>query len=294
VPDLAEAFAGYLKERRLAANTLASYLHDVGEYLAYLERKGARGPLEADAGAVAGYLGELAARGRSSSTVARHRASLRSFYRYLDRQRLVSRDPTERLDLPRACRGAPTVLSVAEVERLFSGVAGEEPAARRNRAMLEVLYGTGVRVSELCALDLDDLNLEVGYLRCREGGRERVLPVGHPAAKALGAYLQAARPALVRDEAARALFVNQRGQRLTRQGCWKIIKAQAKAVCLEDRLTPHTLRHSFAVHLLENGADLRVVQRLLGHLNAATTQLYAQLAKPGSLRETYAKAHPRA
>ncbi|MGE5553181.1 MAG: tyrosine recombinase [Betaproteobacteria bacterium] len=294
MPDLVQAFANYLRERRLSVSTLESYLHDVGEYLDYLQRQGLQSPLGADAGAVAGYLADLSARGRSTSTVARHLASLRAFYRYLDRQRLVNCDPTENAVAPHLERPTPAILTPAEVEHLLNAAAGDEASDRRDRAMLEVLYATGMRVSELCALNLDDLNLSVGYVRCRQGGRERVLPLGQMAIKALETYVDSARPALVRGREEPSLFVNQRGGRLTRQGCWKIIKARARAANLEDRLTPHTLRHSFAVHLLENGADLRVVQRLLGHVNTAATQFYARLTGLGQLREVYAKAHPRA
>lgn len=292
--NLAAAFAGYLAERRLAANTCEAYLRDLADYLAYLQRGAALGAQEADGGTIAAYLAHLAAEGRSASTVARHLASLRAFYRYLDRERLVRRDPTETVSQPRAEREAPAVLAADEVVRLLSSVEGDEPAQRRDRAMLEVLYGAGLRVSELCALDLDDLNLSVGFVRCREGGRERVVPLGRLAIRALQAYVGEARAALTRGGDERSLFVNQRGARLTRQGCWKIIGARAKAAGLEGRLTPHTLRHSFAVHLLENGADLRAVQKMLGHVNAATTQVYAKLTGVGQLREVYTKAHPRA
>lgn len=293
--DLVEAFAAHLSERRLSANTRESYLHDIGDYLGYLEANGLTDPTAADLDSVTRYLEALTAQGRSPSTVARHLASLRAFYRYLDRERLVERDPTEGVATPRTERGTPAVLSPAEVERLLKAVDGEEVADRRDRAMLEVLYGTGMRVSELCALDLGDLNLAVGYVRCREGQRERVVPLGRLATKAVQSYLDGAWTVLVGDEpGTQALFLNQRGGRLTRQGCWKIIKARAKEAGLEGRLTPHTLRHSFAVHLLENGADLRSVQRMLGHLNAATTQVYARLTAVGQLREVYAKAHPRA
>lgn len=291
--NLSEGFAGYLRERRLAANTRESYLRDLGEYLTYLERLVETDVLRADRGTVSGYLEHLKGLGRSPGTVARHLASLRSFYRFLDRERLVERDPTEDIAPPRTERAAPAVLSPAEVERLLEAANGEEPADRRDRAILEVLYGTGLRVSELCGLDVADLNLSVGYVRCREANRERVVPLGRLAVRALDVYLTQARRVLVRGEVP-ALFVNQRGGRLTRQGCWKIIRARAEAVRLGKRLTPHALRHSFAVHLLENGADLRAVQKMLGHVNAATTQAYARLTGVGQLREVYAKAHPRA
>ncbi len=294
MPDLAKSFAGHLAECRLSANTRESYLHDVVDYLSYLERNRLGTPLGVDAAAVTSYLGHLEARGRSPSTVARHLASLRAFYRYLYRERLIERDPTEKVPAPRAERAAPSVLTPDEVERLLRAAAGHKAGDRRDLAMLEVLYGAGIRVSELCALDVDDLNLSIGYVRCREESRERVVPLGRLALKALEDYLALARPELLKGREERALFVNQRGGRLTRQGCWKIIKARARAANLEERLTPHTLRHSFAVHLLENGADLKAVQKMLGHVNAATTQIYARATRVGQLREVYAKAHPRA
>lgn len=297
MPDLAVAFTGYLEERRLSANTRESYQRDVRSFLAYLAGTGGRSPLAADPATISAYLATLREQGRSPSTVARNLASLRAFYRFLDRQRLIAEDPTERTPTPRATREAPAVLTPAEVERLLAGAEGDQPADRRDRALLEVLYGTGVRVSELCALDVEHLNLSVGYVRCGEGGqggRERVIPLGRPAVKAVQLYLTEARATFLAGRSEAALFLNQRGGRLTRQGCWKILKARARGVGLEDRLTPHTLRHSFAVHLLENGADVRAVQKMLGHVNAATTQVYARLTGLGQLREVYAKAHPRA
>ncbi|MGE5508025.1 MAG: site-specific tyrosine recombinase [Chitinophagales bacterium] len=291
--NLAEAFGSYLSERRLTRNTRECYLRDVTDFLVYLGR-GGRGALEADAAGVTGYLETLRSQGRSPATLARHLASLRAFYHYLDRERLIARDPTEDVAPPKAERVNPLVLTPEEVERLLAGAADDDPASWRDRAMLEVLYGTGLRVSELCALDVGDVGLSVGFVKCREGSRERVIPLGRMALAALEKYLNEGRPALTGDPSEAALFVNQRGGRLTRQGCWKIIKGRARAAGITAKLTPHTLRHSFAVHLLENGADLRAVQKMLGHVSPSTTQVYARMTVAGQLREVYAKAHPRA
>lgn len=290
---MASAFESYLSERRLSRNTRECYLRDVSGFLTHLAGAG-RGALEVDLAGVTAYLEILRSRGRSPATLARNLASLRAFYHFLDRERLIDRDPTEDVKPPKAERGTPLVLTAEEVERLLGGAGGDEPADERDRAMLEVLYGTGLRVSELCALDVPDVSLSVGFVKCREGSRERVVPLGRMALAALESYLKVGRVALVGDPAEFALFVNQRGGRLTRQGCWKIIKARARRAGVSARLTPHTLRHSFAVHLLENGADLRAVQKMLGHVSPTTTQVYARMTGAGQLREVYAKAHPRA
>ncbi len=289
-----DSFLVYLSaERGLATNTLSSYGRDLRDFARFLASLGvtveAAGPSH-----VTAYLVEMQRRGRSPATVARRLAALRSFYHFLAAEGMAEADPTLDVETPRLPRRLPRVLSVREVERLL-GMADEgTPAGLRDRAMLELLYASGLRVSELIGLDVAHVNLAVGYLRCLgKGGKERIVPVGTPARQALLAYLERGRPGLIRGRATGALFVNRSGRRLTRQGFWKIIKKYARRARLERPVTPHTLRHSFATHLIENGADLRSVQEMLGHADIATTQIYTHL-HPAHLKEVYARSHPRA
>lgn len=294
--DLAGKYLSYLvEERRLSRNTRESYQRDLENYLSFLREFGRSRPESADNRDIQSYLTYLSGEGKSSSTVARHLASLRSFYTYLDRLRLVDRNPALEVDPPKSERQAPRVLGIEEVERLLRQEARADASGNRDRALLEVLYGSGIKVSELIELDVTDLELEMGYLRAGRGGRsERVVPLGRAAITALTAYTQGgARNALLRDEQCTALFLNHHGQRLTRQGCWKILKACAVHAGIVKDITPNVLRHSFAAHLVTNGADLRSVQEMLGHKNIATTQVYARMGK-AKLREVYSKAHPRA
>lgn len=294
--DLAREYLSYLvEERRLSQNTRESYQRDLEQFLSFLAGSGRSRPEQVETRDIQSYLLFLSNGGKSASTMARHLASLRSFYAYLDRQRYVDRNPTLEVETPRCERRLPQVLSLEEVERLVSQEGRDEAGGARDRAMLEVLYGSGVKVSELVELDLADLDLGMGYLRAGRGGRnERVVPLGRPAAAALQAYTEGGgREALLRQGTSQALFLNHHGERLTRQGCWKILKACAAHAGITLELTPNVLRHSFAAHLVVGGADLRSVQEMLGHKNIATTQVYARMSK-SRLREVYAKAHPRA
>jgi integrase/recombinase XerD len=230
----------------------------------------------------------------SDATVARVLAAVRGLHRYLLREGEARTDPSEPIGSMRVPRAIPKALSKDEVEQLLSAVPSDGAPAARDRAMLEVLYAAGLRISELTALDVDDIDLDIATIRCiGKGSKERVVPIGRAAVEALGAYLTQARPGLVRKRANAALFVNQRGQRLTRQGCWKLLKRYAERANLTRRISPHTLRHSFATHLLDHGADIRVVQELLGHASVSTTQVYT-LTSQEKLRKVYDSAHPRA
>ncbi|MGI6357305.1 MAG: site-specific tyrosine recombinase XerD [Bacillota bacterium] len=293
--QLVEDYLAYLSvERGLAKNTLAAYGRDLRAYVRFLHSHSLTRLSDTSRETVRAYLEQLHNRGRAASTISRNLAAIKSFYQFMVREDRLSVDPTEHLQSPKVEKRLPHVMSLTEVEALLSQPSSDEPASQRDKAMLEVLYATGIRVSELVSLDTNDINLEVGYLRCLgKGNKERIVPLGSVAIRALSHYLEQGRPKLVRSSGEMALFVNQHGRRLTRQGFWKIIKRYAKEAKIEDSITPHTLRHSFATHLLENGADLRSVQEMLGHADISTTQIYTHVTR-NRLKEVYLKAHPRA
>lgn len=291
---LVRRFIHYLTvERGLARNTLSSYQLDLNQYQVFCQSQGLN-PLGEGRNAVMAYLLKLKKDGRAPATISRHLAALKSFYRFLLNEGVISTDPTVNLESPRMAQRLPRVLTPDEVDRLLAQPRTNTPAGLRDKAMLELLYATGIRVSELVSMDLSDVNLEHGFIRCfGKGARERIIPLGSVAARYVAEYLTRARAKLTRGENASALFVNQQGHRLTRQGFWKIIKKYARQGRIAKVITPHTLRHSFATHLLENGADLRSVQELLGHADIATTQIYTHLTRT-RLREIYDRTHPRA
>jgi integrase/recombinase XerD len=292
-------FLSYLEfERGLARNTLEAYRGDLLQYGRFLDER-ELSALDAGPGDVADFL-EALARGTderppaSPATVHRKSACLRSFYRHLRRDGLLETDPTAVLSSPRRARKLPHVLSRGEVERLLSQPRGTEPAALRDRALLEVMYACGLRASEATGLELDDVDLEEHVLLARgKGSKERFVPIGQAALGALRIYLERGRPALVKQLPETHLFVNFRGGRLTRQGLYKIVRRHAASAGLADRMSPHTLRHTFATHLLAGGCDLRAVQEMLGHADVATTQLYTHLSSE-RLKDVYFRAHPRA
>lgn len=289
-----DRFLHYLAvERGLAENTLASYHHDLQQFASFLSERKA-GVESTTAALIVDYLEGLERKGRKPATISRHLATLKSFYHFLLRERVINQDPTADLESPRLSRRLPRVLSVDEVEFLLGQPHTGRPAGLRDKAMLELIYATGLRVSELVSLNVGQVNLEMGVVRCLgKGQRERMVPMGSIAAYWLRRYLEQARPQMIRSSEDEALFVNHQGQRLTRQGFWKILKKYARQARLDAGITPHTLRHSFATHLLENGADLRVVQELLGHADISTTQVYTHLTRR-HLREVYQRTHPRA
>jgi integrase/recombinase XerD len=292
--QLIHDFITYLGvERGLAVNTLESYGRDLRQYSEYLEADSET--LDAvSRSTVVNYLLHLQGQGKATATIARRLAALKAFYQFLLRERRIHQDPTANLESPKLEKRLPKVLTVREVERLLAQPDPAQPAGMRDRAMLELLYATGIRVSELVSLSVADVNLEMGYLRCSgKGAKERIVPLGSLAIQSCTEYLEKARPRLVKDPSETALFVNHHGHRLTRQGFWKIVKKYADDAKIEKEITPHTLRHSFATHLLENGADLRSVQEMLGHADISTTQIYTHVTK-GRLKEVYARTHPRA
>jgi len=282
-----------LIERGLADNTLAAYRQDLEQFISYMNERN-YDYLQADTNVIFTYLSYLQQQEQhATSTLARKTAALRGFYDFLVREEIILDNPCNLLELPKQALILPDVLSVAEVDKLLTAPDLTKTTGYRDRAMLEVLYGTGLRVSELINLNLGDIDA-LGFVRCLgKGNKERIVPIGSKALHALDQYLTRARPQLVKDAKERALFVNARGKRLTRQGFWKILKAYGKQVGIKITLTPHVLRHSFATHLLANGADLRSVQEMLGHADIATTQIYTHLTKQ-HLRDVYQKTHPRA
>jgi integrase/recombinase XerD len=292
-------FLAYLEfERGLSRNTLDAYRSDLLQYGAWLREHGLE-PLEVRHEHLAAFLGALAEGDAerppaAPATLQRKVACLRSFHRHLRRCDLIVEDPTAHIRPPRQGRRLPEVLSREEVDRLLAQPKGSEPAALRDRALLEVMYACGLRASEAVGLEVADLDFETGVLRARgKGSRERVVPVGSAALRALGAYLRRGRPLLVGLRAEPRLFVNQRGHGLTRQGLYKIVQRYARSAGLEERMSPHTLRHTFATHLLAGGCDLRSVQEMLGHADIATTQLYTHVSAD-RLKDVYFDAHPRA
>jgi integrase/recombinase XerD len=289
-------------ERGLAPNSLAAYRRDLRRYAAYLRRRGITGDVaHVDEAVVAGYVEELqqartddGLRRYKESSIARALAAVRSFHRFCLEEGLLGSDPSEEVGGPRVPQGIPKALTEAEVEALLDAVPGDGPRPRRDRAILEVLYAGGLRISELVGLDLGDVDLYDGLVRVLgKGNKERVAPLGRTAREAVGDYLTTGRPELVGRTTTTALFLNARGGRLTRQGAWLIVRAAGDRAGLSGRLFPHVLRHSCATHMLDRGADIRVVQELLGHASLSTTQVYTKVS-PERLRAVYDAAHPRA
>ena len=296
-----DRFLDYLAvERGLSPNTLEAYRRDLRRYAAYLAERGIADPAAAVEDDIAGFVAHLSSseyrpgHGYRPSSVARALAAVRSFHRFLVMEGEARADPAEGVARPKVPRNLPRPLSVDEVAALVAAPGDDDPVALRDRAILETLYGAGLRISELVALDVDDVDLEEGSVRAvGKGSKERIVPLGRYAVRALEAYRTRSRPALAGPRTRGALFLNTRGGRLTRQGCTNIIKATARRAGIRKRVTPHMLRHSFATHLLEGGADVRVVQELLGHASLATTQIYTLVTKD-RLRDVYFTSHPRA
>lgn len=280
------------KEKKLTENTLASYKRDIEQYKEYLHERKITDINNANKTVILTYLIDMQNRGRADSTISRSLASLRSFYGYMNRKGIIKNDPTLGLEAPKVEKKLPKILTTEEVERLLEQPKCTDLKGYRDKAMLELLYATGIRVSELIDLETEDVNLAMGFIRCR-GVRERVIPFGSIALKSVSEYINKARGFMIKDSDTKTLFVNCNGGKLTRQGFWKIIKYYKEKAGIVSELTPHTLRHSFAAHLLENGADLRSIQEMLGHSDISSTQIYSQILK-NKIKEVYNKAHPRA
>lgn len=279
--------------RHKAENTIESYTRDVNQYLTYLDESGVEDVSLATKKTILSYLLSLQQQGRATSTVSRTLASLRSFYVFLIQNGGAQSDPTSNLEAPHVEKKPPQVLTAAEVELLLAQPVNSDNKGIRDKAMLELLYATGIRVSELINLNITDINLVMNFIRTSNGKKERIVPMGHAAVEAITHYISHARAAMVKSEDEEALFVNCSGVRLSRQGFWKIIKHYQQTAGIETEITPHILRHSFAAHLIENGADLHSVQEMMGHADIASTQVYSKLMN-SHLQDVYAKAHPRA
>lgn len=291
---LVQKFVNFLeRDKCLSTNTLQSYKRDVEQYLSYLQEYNLSNISSTNKSTVIAYLLYLQKKGRATSTISRNLASLRSFYQYISKNKIIDQDPTQELESPKVEKKLPQILSTEEVELLLEQPKCIDLKGYRDKAMLELLYATGIRVSELINLDMSNLNLEMSYIRCIKSNRERIIPIGTIAINALKEYLDKSRNLLIANSDEKSLFVNINGKRLTRQGFWKIIKQYKNLANINKDITPHTLRHSFAAHLLENGADLRSIQEMLGHSDISSTQIYAQLAK-NKIKEIYKKTHPRA
>jgi integrase/recombinase XerD len=285
--------AHLLAERGLARHTVDAYRRDLADFVAYAGRRGANAPDGLHRSTITLYLLGLRRRGLADSSIARRLAAVRGWTGFLLREGALADDPALDLTAARRGRRLPDTLTVDEVERLLAQPRGDGPQALRDRAILELLYAAGLRVGELVGLDVADVHLSVEYVRCvGKGSKERVVPIGAAAVRALQRYLVQARPVLVGRRQTAALFVNRRGGRLTRQSVWSLLRRCARAAAIRKPIHPHTLRHSFATHLLDGGADLRAVQEMLGHASVVTTQIYTHLTR-SRLREVYRRAHPR-
>jgi len=292
--DFIAGYTEYLKtEKRSSDNTVASYVRDVTQFQTYLREAEDAELHQCTSNDVERYMSYMAGKGKSPASVARSVASLKSFYQFLVARGVVEANPARNTTPVRTERKFPQILTGKEVELFLEQPQCVDPKGYRDHAMLELLYATGIRVSELIGLDLQDVNLAAGFIRCENRGRERIIPLYPTAVRALTDYVKDIRPRLLLDPQETALFVNMNGERMSRQGFWKIIKYYQEKAQISKDITPHTLRHSFAAHLLENGADLRSIQEMLGHADISSTQIYSHLVKQ-KLQDVYHKAHPRA
>lgn len=283
-----------LVEKGLAKNTIDSYRRDLISYLEYLNLREIDDISDTNRTIIVSYLISMQKKGKASSSISRACAAIKSFYHFLFTEKYINENPTVNLDTPKLEHRLPRVLSLEEVDRLLEQPDVNTVLGFRDKTMLELLYATGMRVSELISLTVENINLDMGYLRCLgKGSKERILPIGSISAKYLKKYLADIRCKLLKNNETKILFLNYRGKKLSRQGFWKIIKKYSRAANLSKKVTPHTLRHSFATHLLENGADLRAVQEMLGHSDISTTQIYTHITK-NKIKEVYDKTHPRA
>ncbi len=282
-----------LLERGLSPNTRSAYANDLGQFLRLLEAAKVSTWNSVQRNQVLDFLMSRKEKGLSASSISRMFVSIRVFFRYLNEESLMDHDVTEAMDSPRLWKILPETLSLKEVERLLAAPLGETPFAIRDRALLELFYATGLRVSELCGLALDDVHFDAGYLRCMGKGRkERIVPFSEAAAARLNRYLGEARPFFARDPHERTVLLTRLGKKFSRKSVWKLVKRHARTAGITKNISPHTLRHSFASHLLQNGAPLRVIQEMLGHADIATTQIYTHVDQ-SRLKSIHEKYHPR-
>ena len=291
--DYISAYEHWLtREKKASSNTLCSYLRDVRQFTDWLDLEGLA-PTQVTQGDVKRFATYLTKKGKSDATVVRSIASLKSFYTYMLTSHNVPLNPAKGFTPSKVERKLPEILTGKEVDLFLDQPDTSDEKGCRDKAMLEVLYATGIRVTELISLDIKDVNLSVGFIRCIGKGKERIVPLYKTAVKALATYINEVRVQLLDEPHQQALFVNMNGERMSRQGFWKIVKYYQEKAGISKDITPHTLRHSFAAHLLENGADLKSIQEMLGHADISSTQIYTQVVNQ-KLRDVYAKAHPRA
>ena len=279
-------------DKKLSDNTLQSYKRDIKQFKEYLNQKG-KDYSNITKEDMKEYIEHLQSIGKKASTISRCIASIRSFYQYELKNKKVEQDPTDQIQSPKIEKRVPSVLTSKEVALLLEQPKDVDLKGIRDKAMLEFAYATGMRVTEIISLNLEDVNIEEGYVTCKNGSKQRNIPLGTMSLKALKEYIENARGILIKDESEKSLFVNINGKRLTRQGFWKIIKYYKEQAHITKDITPHVLRHSFATHLLQNGADLKAIQTMLGHSDISSTQVYMQFQNEG-LKNIYKKAHPRA
>ncbi len=288
-----DRFITYLHNvKKKSENTVLSYNRDLTKFIKYLRTNKITSLDKVEEKDLEKYIKELNDNGFKSATVSRNIASLKAFFHYLNNEGVLSNDPTKSLKSPKIEKKIPEILTTDEVFALLEQPSGDSPKEIRDKAMLELLYATGIRVSELINLEVSDVNLKTSSILCRDGSKSRTIPYGKKAKDALTRYLEGSREAIVDNKESTILFANCSGQKMSRQGFWKLIKHYAKKAGIESDITPHTLRHSFAAHLVENGADLRSVQEMLGHSDISTTQIYANMSH-SHIREVYNRAHPR-
>ena len=279
-------------DKKLSVNTLQSYKRDITQYQEYIDKNGLN-YLKVENEDIEAYFKSLKDMSKKTSTISRNLATIRSFYQFLVRTKKIKKDPTVGVQSPKVEKKVPSILTAKEVELLLDQPKSIDLKGIRDKAMLEFAYARGMRVTEIISLNISDVNVEQGYVVCNSGYKARTIPLGSISLKALKDYIEKARPILIKDDSVEALFVNINGKRLTRQGFWKIVKYYKDQAHIEKDITPHVLRHSFATHLLQNGADLKAIQTMLGHSDISSTQVYMQFQNE-NLKDIYKKAHPRA
>ncbi len=290
--DIIYDFIENLKQRQASQNTIASYERDILQFNEYFESINKK-MVDLTSEDMQDYINYLSIKGKSNSTISRSTASVKSFYRYLISRGLVKLNITDKVDVPKVDKKEPMILTSSEIEKLLEQPNTGDLKGQRDKAMLEILYATGIRVTELISLRIEDVNLTNGYVKVKKRNAERHIPLGNLSLKCLKEYMNKVRPLLIRTEEEKTLFINTNGQKMTRQGYWKILKQYKDQAKIGKEITPHTIRHSFAVHMLQNGAEVKTVQELLGHTDVASTMMYTQMANVG-LKDEYMNTHPRA
>lgn len=287
-----DEFIESLKARQASQNTLASYERDIMQFSNYFEAQNKK-IFDLTSEDMQEYINHLIAEGKSNSTISRSTASIKALYRYLVNKKLAEVNITDNVEAPKVDRKEPMILTSAEIEKLLEQPDLSDLKGQRDKTMLEILYATGIRVTELISLRVEDVNLTNGYIKVKKKNNERHIPLGNLSLKCLKEYMNKVRPLLIRTEDEKTLFINTNGQKMTRQGYWKILKQYKEQAKIDKEITPHTIRHSFAVHMLQNGAEIKTVQELLGHTDVASTMMYTQMSSL-DLKDDYLKNHPRA